>query len=97
MCKIICMCTPPSTTLSKIPVVWLKGKSMRFKILGDAPCVCTVACGCVYRKAGVCDEPRTNASNSDAACHRWHPSFIKAHLTECEKQKTIDTDLPLGR
>ena len=38
--------------------------------LPNEPCACAHRLPCVYRVNGVCDEPRTNKGNSDAACHK---------------------------
>lgn len=32
------------------------------------PAVCPMPMPCVYRKDGICDEPRINKGNSDAGC-----------------------------
>lgn len=34
------------------------------------PMRCVLSAPCVYRENGVCDSPRTNKGNSDAACFK---------------------------
>ncbi len=48
--------------------------------LPDASMHCTLPRHCVYRKDGLCDEPRTNKGNGDAACHRMGNRAIYAAL-----------------
>ena len=42
---------------------------MQRYMLPGIPTRCSLARDCVYRVAGVCDEPKVNKGNSDAACY----------------------------
>jgi hypothetical protein len=46
----------------------------------DQPTPCAWPNACVYRKDGVCDEPRTNKGNSDAACNRMTNKQLLIYL-----------------
>lgn len=37
---------------------------------------------CVYNAKGVCDDPRTNRGNSDAACHKQRVAKLLDSLSE---------------
>lgn len=43
------------------------------------PCQCEKT-GCVYLKAGVCDNPQINKGNSDAKCHRENNKALLQRL-----------------
>ncbi len=49
----------------------------------NVPCRCTVPKPCVYRYDGImCDEPRINKGNSDAACHKMNNRDLILRLKE---------------
>lgn len=51
------------------------------RMLPNTPRVCTLGKPCVYLVGTVCDEPRTNKGNYDAACHRVNNKNLLPHLT----------------
>lgn len=53
----------------------------RVEPLPRTPRVCALPMPCVYRESGVCDDPRNNKGNSDAACHRMVKWKINEALT----------------
>lgn len=40
---------------------------------------------CIYNAEGVCDDPRTNRGNSDAACHKKSVAKLLDSLSELDK------------
>lgn len=55
------------------------------RMLPGVPCDCEHKNGCVYRDGhSICDDPRTNKGNSDAACHLTSNKNLLALLTLVE-------------
>lgn len=50
--------------------------------LPRGPTICRLAKECVYRADRICDDPRTNKGNGDAACHRMRGRTILGYLGE---------------
>jgi hypothetical protein len=53
---------------------------MQRRDLPGSPVECSIDRPCVYRVRRLCDEPRINKGNSDAACHRMSNRAVLAAL-----------------
>jgi len=59
----------------------MDGQRVSIRRIPNCPTLCGLGKPCVYRDAnGICDEPRINKGNGDAACHALNNKDLLPHL-----------------
>lgn len=61
-------------------------KRMPLHKIPGIPTFCDIEKPCVYRKSGVCEDPKCGKQNSDSVCHRMNNKDLFAKLRRMEDQ-----------
>lgn len=68
--------------MSETKTLMSNGRLSIYAIPNRPMCCVLPARNCVYRQNGICDQPRINKGNSDAACHKMSNKALLKELCD---------------